>query len=85
MRGGISFGTGNGLTAVSLGDAETVDAWGSGLSRLNTLVSNAGQWHRRPFFSVPTALDVWLSSESGTFDGTGACTVTGHYLMVTPD
>lgn len=84
MRGVASFGTGNGLVALSLGDANALDAWGSGLSRLSTLVTNAGMWQRPPFLVGQTALDVLLSSEDGEFDGTGSCTVTAHYLTVTP-
>lgn len=84
-RGSVSFGTTHGLTGLSLGYADNITAWGRQLSRLSTLISNGGQWELPPFFLNAAARDIWLSAEGGLFDAAGACTVTGHYLLATPD
>lgn len=87
LRVTTPFGATNGLTTVSVGTVDIRDLWGTGLDIKTMLVTNPGQWRAlSPLFMVPAALDVLITADDGNlFDITGALTVTGHYLTVTPD
>jgi hypothetical protein len=77
---GQTFGAGNGLTGLSLGDPGTIDRYGSALS----LTAAASYRLRFSGFAVfSTATDLTLSAEGGTFASTGQATATGYFMTLT--
>ena len=79
-----AFGQTQGLTTLSVGDAQVVDRWGSGLAPTLDALSNPGMFVAQPFGQLAVGSGL-LTADGGAFDGTGGMLVTCHYEMFWPD
>lgn len=79
-----TLGNGNGLTTWSLGTLAEPARFASGKARTATTVTNSGEGGPIVLERVPTALDIYASADSGTFDGTGVIVLTYSGFYLTP-
>jgi hypothetical protein len=72
-----------------LGDADMVDRWGAGISRIAPTPpdrsTNAGMWRSYTPTPMPAAIDILLTAEGGTWDATGEINVTAHWETFAAD
>jgi hypothetical protein len=78
------LGNGNGLTTWSLGTVADPSRWGSGLARTATTVTNSGAGGPIALERIPSALDVTVTADGGSFDGVGSIICTYSALSLTP-
>jgi hypothetical protein len=84
LRVTAGFGTGGGLTTVTLGDAIMSDRWGGSIPVTLDTVTNAGHF-RGGAFGVLAGTDGFLTAEGGaTFTAVGQAIVTSFYDVFTP-
>lgn len=84
LRVTAGFGTGGGLTTITLGDAVMSDRWGGGIAVTLDTVTNAGHF-RGGAFGVIAGTDGFVTAENGaTFTDVGQVIVTSFYDVFTP-
>ena len=80
----VTLGNGNGLTTWSLGTASERARWGSGHARTASSVTNSGQGSAPRLERIASALDVVVTADQGSFDGTGSLVLTYAALHLVP-
>ena len=79
-----TLGNSSGLTTFSLGTSEDRSKWGSGIARTITTETNVGQFLVYQPEPISSALDVVITADAGTFDGTGVVVLTYSGFSITP-
>jgi hypothetical protein len=79
----VAFSTGNGLSALLLGDTVAVDRWGRQTALTAGAVTSAGDMRSDTLPLVRTApYSALIAAEGGTFGATGTMVVTATYATV---
>jgi len=83
IRVTTTFGNGNGLTTISIGDGTTANKWGATVARTSGTVTSVADFLSGNQVSVyPTGGNVVFTANAGNFAATGAARVTVHYLLL---
>ena len=78
------LGNSSGLTTFSVGTSTDRTKWGTGIARTATSESNVGQFLAFKVEPIPTAQDVVITADAGTFDGTGVIVLTYSGFTIDP-
>jgi hypothetical protein len=82
----VAFGTGLGLTGLSIGGLGLVDGWGSGVALTLGTTTTLGAFRgvRRTDLPITTSTaDVVLTAEGGVFAATGSARVIVYWSVLT--
>lgn len=80
----VTLGNSNGLTTFSVGTNSDRTKWGSGIGRTATSQSNVGQSFAYNPEPISSALDVVITADAGSFDGTGVIVLTYSGFTIDP-
>ena len=78
-------GASGGLTTWTLGDADTIERWGTGISRSSPTVTNAGMWRAYRPTPILSAQNLLLLADGGLWDSVGQIRLTCHWEIYAPD
>ena len=82
IRVNSTFGAGNGLTTISIGDGTDADRWGAGIARTSGTLTTGANFTITSLPIYAAATNVVITADAGTFTGTGALRATVHYMTV---
>ena len=86
IRNTQTWGNGNGLTGIHVGELTDPDRWGANIARTLNATNNVGLFTNLNPLRTTTATGVTLTAAAGTFSTTGGCNVAAYcqYFLPAP-
>lgn len=80
-----TFGTGQGLTGLSIGTASAPQRYGGGVALVGGTLTGPADYRNYVLEPTTATLDIVVAAEGGPFDGTGALILTTRHETHTAD